>query len=353
MWKMIVRRVLVLIPQLFIISLVTFALGVMMPGDALSGMIDPSLSPEAIQNQRELLGLDDPLPVRYIQWMFGRVAEENVVNDDGTFEYDADGNIVTRYRWRGGIIRGDFGQSFTHRRPVTTLIGERVANTFWLSLATMILTYLLAIPLGVLAGRYKGTLVDKGILFYVFVALAMPTLVLSILMILFFAFQLGWFPRGGSVDAMIVGSGDTWAILTNRLYHMVLPAMTGAVLGTIGIIFRLRANIIDRTYSEYVTLARSKGVPTGIIFRRHILRNSLIPVAAGFGFAISGLLMGQLFIEQIFQYPGMGLLFFQSVMARDFAVVNAIIIIFSMLSALGMLISDILLTIVDPRIRIE
>jgi peptide/nickel transport system permease protein len=322
MLKMIIRRVLILIPQLFIISVVAFILGALMPGDALSGMIDPGISAEARARQREALGLDEPLVVRY-------------------------------FDWAGGILRGDFGQSFTHRRAVTQVIGERVANTFWLSLMTLVLTYALAIPLGITAGRFKGTLVDKLIMFFIFVALAMPTLVLGILMILFFSFHLGWFPSSGSVNAIVLAGGDAWQIFLNRVQHMLLPTITGAILGTVGIIFMLRANIIERTYAEYVTLARAKGVPEGAIFRRHVLRNSIIPVAAGFGFAISGLLTGQVFIEKIFHYPGMGQLFFQAISARDFAVVNAIIIIFSALSAFGMLLSDIFLTIADPRIRIE
>ncbi|MCL2199078.1 MAG: ABC transporter permease [Defluviitaleaceae bacterium] len=323
MWKMILRRVLILFPQLFIISVITFILATVMPGDALSGLVDPSVSREILELERERLGLNDPLPVRYVQWM------------------------------RGIILEFDFGQSFTHRRPVTDIIGDRVFNTFLLSTAILVLTYIIAIPLGVLAGRYKGRIIDKIIMLYIFTALAMPTLVLCILMILFFAFNLGWFPSSGSVNAIVLAGGDAWEIFVSRLHHLVLPAFTGAILGTVGIVFMLRANIIDRTYSEYVTLARSKGVPTGVIFRRHILRNSLIPVAAGFGFAIAGLLMGQFFIESMFMYPGMGMLFVQSVNARDFAVVNAIIIIFSVLTALGMLLSDIFLMIVDPRIRVE
>ncbi|MDR0272103.1 MAG: ABC transporter permease [Clostridiales bacterium] len=317
---MIIRRILILIPQLIIISILVFILGAMMPGDALSGMIDPGVSAEVRELQREKLGLNDPLAVRYVRWI-------------------------------GGIVRGDFGESFIHRRPVLEVIGERMANTFFLSLAILVLTYTIAIPLGVLSGRYSGTVVDKAILFYVFVSLAMPTMVLGILMILFFSFYLGWFPSSGSVDAIVLAKGSAGEILANRLHHMVLPAATGALVGMVGVVFMLRANIIDRAFSDYVTLARSKGVPEGAVFRRHILRNSLIPVAAGFGFAISGLLTGQLFIERIFQYPGMGHLFFSSVKAQDFAVVNAIILIFSALTALGMLISDILLSITDPRIR--
>jgi peptide/nickel transport system permease protein len=273
--------------------------------------------------------------------MFGRPVES----------IDDYGNHVTETV--GGILRGDFGRSFRHRRPVTELIGERIATTFWLQLLTLAITYAIAIPLGVLAGRYKPTVLDKGIMLYVFVALSIPTLVLAILMIFQFAFNLGWFPRGGSVNAMVLAGGNTWEIFLNRIHHMILPAISGALLSTVGIIFMLRANIIDRTYSEYVTLARSKGVPTGVIFRRHILRNSLVPVTAGIGFAIVGLLMGSIFIEQIFVYPGIGTLFLTAVGQHDFSVVVALILMFSVLTAVGMLISDILLMVVDPRIRIE
>jgi peptide/nickel transport system permease protein len=323
MWKMLIRRILILIPQLFFITIFVFILATAMPGDALSGLVDPTLSPETIAQQRVVLGLDDPLPVRYINWISGI------------------------------ILEGDFGRSFTHRRSVNDLIAERVVNTFWLSLVILILQYLIAIPLGILAGRFRGKPLDKGIMFYVFLAMSMPTLILGILMIFFFAFRLGWFPSAGSVNAIVVAGGNTLEIFINRLHHMVLPAATGALLGTSGIILRLRANIIDRTHSDYVIMARSKGVPTGVIFRRHILRNSLVPIAATIGFAVTALFTGILFIEMIFRYPGMGMLFFDSINVRDFAVVNALVLIFSVLTAIGMLISDIALMIVDPRIRIE
>ena len=323
MWKMIVRRFLILIPQLLLISIVVFLLANFMPGDALSGLVDPTLTAEDIQRQREILGLNDPLPVRYYNWITGIIFE------------------------------GDFGQSYGHKRAVTDVIGDRVSNTFWLSLTMLVLTYIIAIPLGILAGRFGGKWQDKAIMFYVFVAMSMPTLVLGILMILTFSFNLGWFPARGSADAIVLSYGTNWDIFLNRLHHMTLPAVTGALLSTVGIIFMLRANIIDRTASEYVKLARSKGVPTRVIFNKHILRNSIIPVTAGVGFAIAGLLMGVLFIEQIFGYPGIGALFFESIGRRDYAVVNALILMFAALTAVGMLISDILLTIVDPRIQIQ
>lgn len=322
MWKTVLRRILVLIPQLLVISFAVFILASFMPGDALSGMVDPSLDAATIEAQRERLGLNNPWYVRYVDWL-------------------------------SGMLVGDFGQSFANRRPVTEVIEERAFNTLWLAIVTLILTYLIAIPLGVLAGRFKGSALDKGILIYTFVALSLPTLVLGILMILLFAFTFGWFPSGGSVSALVMSGGSTWEILANRIHHMVLPAMTGALLGTIGIVFMLRANIIERTYSEYVLMARSKGVPTKTIFNKHILRNSLIPAASGFSMVVAAQLTGTLFIEMIFQYPGMGQLFFTSINTRDSAVTNALIIIFAVIAAMSMLLSDIILTVVDPRIRIK
>ncbi|MCL1844918.1 MAG: ABC transporter permease [Defluviitaleaceae bacterium] len=318
---MILRRFLILIPQLVIISIIAFILGAMMPGDALSGMIDSGLSEEARQEQRAKLGLDKPLPARYVGWA-------------------------------GGILQGDFGQSFAHRRAVSELIRERAANSFSLALLTLVLTYGIAIPLGVLAGRFSGSFVDKGVLLYVFVALAMPTMVLGIFMIMTFAFGLGWFPPRGSVDAIVLAEGAWWEILLSRLHRLILPTSTAAIVGTVGIIFMLRANIIERKHADHATFARAKGVPEGAVFRRHVFRNSLIPVAAGLGFAISGLLTGQLFIEQIFHYPGMGSLFFSAVRAQDFAVANAVILIFAALSALGMMLSDIFVMLADPRVRV-
>ena len=323
MWKTVARRFLILIPQMFVMSIVIFILANMMPGDALSGLIDPTLSPEALQVQRELLGLDRPLHERYITWI------------------------------RGIVFEFDFGNSFTHRRPVTELMAERIMNTLWLSIAILVMTYLIAIPLGILAGRYRGTPIDKGVLIYIMLAMSMPTMVLAIVSILFFAFWLGWFPPVGSVNPIILATGTPFEIFLNRVHHMILPTMVGAILGTMGTIYMLRANIIDRTYSDYVTLARSKGVPTGTIFRRHILRNSLIPITADFGFAIAFLITANVFIENIFVYPGIGNLFVTAINQRDFAVVNAIVILFAFAIVIGALISDILLTIVDPRIRIQ
>ena len=323
MWKTVVRRLLIMLPQLVIISFVMFLLALAMPGDALTGMIDPNLTDQDLAAMRALLGLDLPWYTRYWRWISGII-----------FEFD-------------------FGSSTSHFLPVTTVIGQRMSNTFWLSLFTLILTYFIAIPSGIAAGRWKNSPLDKGIMFYTFIALALPTIVMGIIMIFVFSFGLGWFPAGGSVSPVIMATGYWWDILISRIYYMILPGVTGALLGTIGIIYMLRANIIDRAYSEYVVLARSKGVPQKTLFNRHILRNSLVPIASGAGFLIIALLAGSIFVEQIFAYPGMGTLFISSIQQRDFAVANTLILLFAFLTAIGVLVSDIILTVVDPRIRIK
>ncbi|MCL2227280.1 MAG: ABC transporter permease [Oscillospiraceae bacterium] len=323
MWKTIARRILILIPQLIAISILIFILGAIMPGDAISGLINPDLPLYRMEEMREQLGLNAPLPVRYFNWL-------------------------------RGVMQGDFGRSFQHHRPVTEVIGDRMGVTFALALYTVILTYLIAIPLGIVAGKWSGKIVDKSILLYVFLALATPTIVLGILMIFWFSpIGTGTFPLGGTVDSFIFAHGTDFEIFMSQLHHLTLPAITGALLSTVGIVFMLRANIIDRKGSDYVVFAKSKGVPSGKIFSLHIFRNSLVPIMSGIGLVIAGLFTGSIFIERIFQVPGIGLLFLDSVSTRDFTVANALIMLFAVLTALGILLSDILLTIVDPRIRIK
>jgi len=321
MYKTIFRRILILIPQLFVISLFVFMLAEFMPGDALTGLRDnPSIDREHIERLREYHGLNDPWPQQYIRWI---------------------GRIVTQ---------GDFGRSVTHQRPVTELIGERFANTFWLALLTAFLTYLIALPLGIISGRYNGKRIDKVIGFYTYFALAMPTIVLALVFLLIFGFRLDVFPTGGSVDVWAEGF---FGILFSRLYHMILPAITGALLGTVGIIQYLRNEIMDYEVSDFVTTARSKGVPQNKVYSRHIFRNALIPITSDFGIVVAGMLIGTIFIERVFSYPGMGYLFLSSITGRDFTTINALILLFSCIIAVGALISDIMLTVVDPRIRIK
>ena len=323
MYKVLLRRLLIMIPQLLAISLAVFFMAQLMPGDALTGLIDPNLPMETIERMREEMGLNRPWYIQYVDW-------------------------ITSF------VVGDFGNSAIHHRPVIELVGERIANTFFMGTISLFLTYLLAVPMGVIAGRYSGKLVDRLLSLYAFTSLAMPAIVMGILMMFWFSpVGLGWFPLSGTVDVMAVASGDQWAIFWSRLHHMLLPAITGALVSVVGIFFTLRANIIDRKNSDYVNLARSKGVPVSVVFRKHILRNSLVPVAANFGVIMTGILAGSLFLEMVFNFQGMGTLFFDSLNRRDFPVVNFLIMFNATLTAMGVFLSDVILTLIDPRIRIE
>lgn len=320
MWKTVLRRILVMIPQLFILSVLIFILAKLMPGDPFTGLITPQTDPAALEELRRKAGLLDPWHIQYVRWL-------------------------------KNAFSGNLGMSYTYNVPVKTLIGERAVNTFILSLLSLILTYCIAIPLGMLAGRYQNSMLDKCVTFYNYVSYAIPTFVLSLIMIWFFGYTLGWFPTTGSVTAGL--HTGTFGQILDRIYHIILPAITYALLGTTWIVQYLRNEVIDAKNLDYVKTAKSKGVPENKVYSRHIFRNSILPIAAFFGYSITGLLGGSIFIEKIFSYPGMGGLFVNSIITRDYSVVTALILLFGFLTLLGSLISDIILSIVDPRIRIE
>ena len=322
MWKTIVRRFLILIPQLIILSMLIFILAQIMPGDALRGIITPQTPPAQVAHLREVHGLDDPWFTQYLRWIRGIIFERN------------------------------FGISTANNRPVTEIIGERLPNTIRLSLVTSLFTYLIAIPLGVIAGRKHDKWPDKIVMVYTFIALSMPTVVLSLINILIFGFRLEWFPITGSVDVQAAAAGG-FAYFWSRLHHLVLPAITLASISTVGIIYFLRSEIIDYETSDFVLTARSKGATESQIYTGHILRNAALPVASGVGAVVAALFSGSIFIEWIFGYPGMGQLFLNAIIGRDFPVANALIMLFAIMSVVAITISDIVITIVDPRIRIK
>ena len=322
MVKFIVRRMLVMIPQLFLLSLIIFVLAKQMPGDAVTGafMGNPNVTPEQVEKIREQYGLNDPWYVQYGAWV-------------------------------GKAVKGDLGQSYTHKQPVTSLLAGRVVNTVALSLFVLIVSYIIAIPLGIIAGRWTDSWADKLIVMYNYFSFATPLFVFALLMLFLFSFILGWFPTGGSVDVRI--ESGTWAYYMSKLEHLVLPGMSGALLATFSTIQYLRNDIIDTKLKDFVKTARSKGVPEGKVYTRHILRNSLLPIAAFLGYEITGLIGGSIFLEVIFSYPGLGQLFIQSITGRDFTVVTAIVMISGTAVIVGTMLSDVILSAIDPRIRIE
>lgn len=320
MWKTVLRRFLMMIPQLFILSILVFILAKLMPGDALSGSINPNTNPAEIEKIRKAMGLYDPWYIQY-------------------------------GRWVKNIIHGDFGMSYSFKLPVLQVIGPRAMNTFWLSLLSIIIMYSASIPIAIYAGKNNGGKFDKLVVFTNFLIFAIPSFVMYLFFILIFGYKLKLFPTIGSVDASVVPGTLTYVI--SRLYHMLMPAICIAIMSSVGTIQYLRNEVIDAKGQDFVKTAKSKGVPKKKIYSRHIFRNSLLPIAAFFGFQITGLLGGSIIAETIFNYPGMGNFFMEAIIGRDFSVVTTLIMLYGFLSLVGSLLSDITMSIVDPRIRIE
>lgn len=319
MWKTILKRVLIMIPQLILLSMIVFILAKMMPGDPFTGLINPNSSQATINHLKHLYGLDDPVPVQYVRWV-------------------------------KNFMHGDFGQSYIQHVSVSSLIADRAQNTFWLSLLSTLLLYGIAIPMGIAAGKHEGEWQDKAISVFNYVTYAIPGFVFYLLGLWLFGFTLGWFPISGTVSANASGF---WGVFWSRLDHMILPAILYAIIATTGTVQYLRTGIIDNKVEDYVKTARSKGVPEKVVFNKHILRNSFLPIAAFLGNTITGLLGGSMIIETVFSFPGMGKLFLDSISQRDYTTLTALIMIYGTLTLLGNLLSDIIMSIVDPRIRVK
>lgn len=322
MWKFALRRFLLMIPQIVILSVVVFFLTELMPGDALTGLIDQNWSDEMIEIQRELLGLNNPWYVRYWDWITGI------------------------------ILRGDFGNSHRYGMPVIRVIGQRLGNTIRLSITTLIFLYIIAIPLGIISGRHHDTWKDRIITYYTYLGFGMPSFILALLALFYFGFMLGWFPTGLSVTPGLT-SQDGLAFHLSRLHHVILPALTVALISNVAIIQYLRGEIIDTEQKEFVQMARAKGSDESRVYNKHILRNSLLPIASFVGFQLAGVIGGSIFIETIFSFPGIGELSINAIIGRDFTLMTALILMFSSATILGSFLSDLIMMFVDPRIEIE
>ena len=321
MWKFTVRRILIMIPQVIALSLIVFILAQFMPGDALTGLIDPQITGERLNEMRKELGLNDPWHKKYAKWVTGIITE------------------------------GDLGRSYTYKAPATSIIWERLKNTFWLSLASIVFMYLIALPLGILSGRYHGSWIDQAISGYTYLGFGTPLFIFGLVMLWIFGYSLGWFPTGGSVAPGSVTG--TWDYALSKFKHLLLPSISIALISTVSTVQYLRNEIVDTKQQDFVLTARAKGASENRVYNKHILRNSLLPIAAFLGYDIVGLIGGTVFIEMIYSYPGMGRLFLESIVSRDSALITALVLLYGIAAIIGTLLSDIILSIVDPRIRIK
>jgi peptide/nickel transport system permease protein len=324
MLRYVAKRLLFMAPMLVGITIICFAVMHLAPGSPtdLQTQMNPRASAEAQERLRAMYDLDKPLYHQY--WL-----------------------------WVKKLAILDLGQSFsTDRRPVADKILERLPITILLNVLSLILILAIAIPIGVLSAVHQNSLFDKLTSVFVFIGFAMPTFWLALLLMILFGVQLGWLPISG-IRSLNYEYLPTGAAFWDLVKHLILPVMLSAFGGLAGLSRYMRSNMLEVIRQDYIMTARAKGLSERAVIYRHALRNALLPVITILGLSIPGLIGGSVIFETIFAIPGMGQLFYMSVMARDYPVVMGILFIGAVLTLLGNLIADMSYAVADPRIRVS
>lgn len=324
--RYLVKRLLYIVFVFFIISILMFFIYKATPGDPVKMMIGDTsnLTPERYQvmyeRYSELLGVDKSLPEQYFRWIFN-------------------------------MLRGDFGYSIQYKRPVIDILGTPMKNTVLLNLCSMLVVFMISIPLGILQAVKKNSVFDKTVQVITIVGYSIPSFVIALLAIYIFAIKLKWFPISGVKTAGFEGTEMEAAI--DMIKHMVLPVMVMS-LGGLGSITRyVRAAMIDTLRMDYIKTARAKGLRERVVIYAHAFRNALIPIVTVTTWWLVGLFGGSIVIESIFLWRGLGMMLLDGLMQRDFAVVLTMQMFYVVLALIGNVIMDLAYTLVDPRVRLE
>ena len=314
-----VRRVAHGVLLLFGVSILLFLLFQAAPGDFLSdARLNPQMSPATVAQLRSQYGLDQPLPVRY-------------------------------WKWLNSSARGEFGYSFAYNTPAAELLWPRARNTLLLSLPALIISWLIAVPVGVLAAGWKGSWIDRLFAGGTSALLALPDLLIALLALLL-ALKTGWFPVGGMTSVTAQGQ-STWAWLRDLGWHMLLP-VTALVTGSLAIILRhVRSSVAEVLDSPYIRAAEGHGLPRLKLLFHYALPAAANPLISLFGLSVAALLSVTLLIEVVMGWPGIGPLFVEAILARDLFVVIGSVMLSTLFLIGGNLLADLLLYAFDPRIR--
>lgn len=316
------RRLLQSIPLLLGISVLVFLLMQMTPGGPLSVGEGGASSATAAQLEqlRGRYGLDDPLFVQYFNWM-------------------------------GGVLTGDWGNSYQTGRPVLEVIGERVPTTLLLTLTAFVLSLILALLIGVQSGVRKDSWFDHVATALTYAGLAVPGFWLALMLIFVFSYSLDWLPSSGLRD--LRSSHDGFAAVLDVARHLVLPVLSLVLVSIAGLARHVRSSVIEVLDQDYIRTARASGLPEGTVIRRHVLKNASLPVVTIAVLMLPDLFLGAVVTETIFGLPGMGRLFVESADLRDYPVLLGILMIAALLVLLANLLADLVYGRLDPRISYE
>ena len=306
MWEYIIRRLLLMIPVLIGVSLLVFSMVRLIPGDPATAIAGPHATPEFIEQVRVDFGLDKPMYTQYFIFM-------------------------------GRLLQGDLGISTFTRRPVTTEIWARLPNTVELAVASMGIASVIGIIAGIISATRRYSIFDNASMLVALFGVSMPVFWLGLMLMLLFSVMLGWLPA--------VGRGTIW--------HLILPAITLGAASAAIIARMTRSSMLEVLHQDFITTARAKGLRERIVVYKHALKNALIPVVTIIGLQLGTLLGGAILTETVFAWPGVGRLMVDSIMARDYPVVQGAVLLLAGTFVFVNLFVDILYSFLDPRIRYE
>ena len=321
-----VRRVLVMIPTLLVISVLIFGIIQLPEGDYLSTQIaeleamGETVAKEQVEFLRKQYGLDEPFIVQYFNWL-------------------------------GGMLRGDFGYSFEYRMPVADVVGDRLFLSFVLSFSTIVFTWLVAFPIGVYSATHQYSWTDHGLTFIGFLGLATPNFLLA-LVLLYFANVTFGTSIGGLMDPVYLDQPMSWSKLLSVLEHLWIPVIVIGTSGTAGMIRRLRANLLDELQKQYVVTGRAKGLPPFRLLVKYPLRMSLNPFIADIGNLLPQVVSGAAIVSIVLSLPTTGPMLLAALRSQDMYLAGSFLMFLSMLTVVGMFLSDLALAALDPRIRL-
>ncbi len=315
MKKYLLKRLLTLIPVLFIVSLVIFTLIHLTPGDPARIMLGDQASEAEVQVLREKMGFNAPLPVQYLNWV-------------------------------KKLLQGNFGQSVFMEGTMTEIIASHLAPTLLLTFYALLIAVAVAVPLGILAARTRGTAADHVISGLSMSGISVPSFLLGLFLILLFAVKLGWLPAAGY-------KGISEAGFLKNLRYMIMPAIALGCMQA-GLIIRMtRSSVLEVLNCDYIKMARAKGVKERVIILKHAFKNALLPIITVIGQGLMSLLSGAAVVESVFNIPGIGQLIINSVSRRDYEVIQAIVLFVALVNVLICLLIDLLYGLADPRVRLE
>ena len=326
MLQYIIRRILTMIPTLLIISLLVFVIIQLPPGDYLESYIaelqsqGESVDEQKIQFLREQYGLDQPLMLQYWYWLTG-------------------------------MLQGDFGYSFEYSLPVTEVVGDRLFLTVLISIVTILFTWAIAFPIGIYSATHQYSWGDYGLSTLGFLGLATPNFLLALVMLYFANVYFGT-SIGGLMDPEYIDAPWSWGKVVSVLEHLWIPVVVIGTAGTAGMIRRLRANLLDELQKQYVTTGRAKGLPPGKLLRKYPLRVALNFFVADIGNLLPAVISGAEIVAVVMSLPTTGPILLSALQSQDMYLAGSFLMFLALLTVVGVLISDIALAMLDPRIRL-